>query len=339
MPIADPSRRRSLLGLAAASPLVLAAAPRNDGRLDPALAAAEALEPLHAVIVAQHGEVLAERRFRGPATDRPANVKSVSKSIIAALVGIAIERGHLEGTGQRIAPLLRDKLPSDPDPRLAQVTIGHLLAMRAGLERTSGSFYGSWVSSSDWVRAALGRPFVADPGGPMLYSTGNTHLLSAILTRRTGRTTLDLARDWLGNPLGIRIPPWPRDPQGIYFGGNDMLLSPHALLRFAEMIRQGGRSGGRQVVPEAWIRASWEPQAPSFFTGDFYGYGWFLRRDQAHPRFYAWGFGGQMVHVVPTLGLSIVVTSDPTQRSGGAGGHAAALHRLVEHDIIPALAG
>lgn len=335
-----PRRRLLQLGAAAALPLPALAQPAAgaDPRLAGALAEAAQLAPLHTLIVAQHGEVLAERRFAGPPPDRPVNVKSVSKTMIAALTGIAIARGHLQGVGQPMAPLLRDRLPSHPDPRLAQVTIGNLLAMRAGLERTSGAYYGRWVASPDWVRAALARPFVADPGGPMLYSTGNTHLLSAILTRVTGRPTLQLAQDWLGTPLGIAIPPWPRDPQGIYFGGNDMLLSPRGLLRFAEMVRQGGRLGGATVLPEAWLRAWWQPQAPSFFTGDLYGYGWFLRPVGAEPRFYAWGYGGQMIHLLPGRGLSIVMTSDPTQPAESARAHTRALQALVEQRILPALA-
>ncbi|WP_106409194.1 serine hydrolase domain-containing protein [Teichococcus deserti] len=324
--------RRLLLATPALLPL--AARAEADPRLGPALDAAEALAPLHNLIVARNGAVIAERHYRGPPPDRPANVKSVSKSVIAALVGAAIARGHLEGPDQPIAPILRDRLPANPDPRLARITIGNLLSMQAGLERTSGAYYGQWVASRDWVRAALARPFVADPGGPMLYSTGNTHLLSAILTRVTGRSTHALARDWLAGPLDIALPPWPRDPQGIFFGGNDMLMSPRGLLRFAEMHRLNGQN----VLRPDWITACWTPRTASAFTGDAYGYGWFLRPIGQQPRFYAWGFGGQMAHVLPGLGLSIAMTSDPNQRSGGAGGHARALHELVEQAIVPALA-
>ncbi|WP_235035226.1 serine hydrolase [Roseomonas sp. 18066] len=324
--------RRLLLATPALLPL--AARAEADPRLGPALAAAEGLAPLHNLIIAQHGQVIAERHYRGPPLDRPANVKSVSKSVIATLVGIAIARGHLDGPEQPIAPILRDRLPTNPDPRLARVTIGNLLSMQAGLERTSGAYYGQWVASRDWVRAALARPFVAEPGGPMLYSTGNTHLLSAILTRVTGRSTHALARDWLGEPLDIALPPWPRDPQGIFFGGNDMLVSPRGLLRYAEMHRLDGQN----VLRPDWIAACWTPRTASAFTGDAYGYGWFLRPVGRERRFYAWGFGGQMAHILPDLGLSVVMTSDPNQRSGGAGGHARALHELVEQQIVPALA-
>lgn len=87
----------------------------------------------------------------------------------------------------------------------------------------------------------------------MLYSTGNYHLLSAILTEATGQSTLAYARSRLAEPLNIAIPPWPTDPQGIRFGGNDMRLSPRAMVWFGELYRNGGARDGRQVVPQEWV--------------------------------------------------------------------------------------
>lgn len=306
--------------------------------LEPVLEQAQRLDRLRTLIVARSGEILVERAFRGPPPDRPVNVKSVAKSLISALVGIAIDRGVLQGVAQPIAPILRDRLPKNPDPRLARITIGDLLSMRTGLERTSGPNYGRWVSSHDWVRFALARPFVDEPGGRMLYSTGSSHLLSAILTRASGRTTLQLAREWLGRPLDIAIPPWTRDPQGIYFGGNEMALSPRALLRFGEMYRQGGRADGGQVVSEAWIRASWQARTSSPFTGHSYGYGWFVAQAGSHPVYYAWGYGGQMLYVLPDLALTVVITSDADHPSG-RDGYVRVLHGLLADAIVPAVEG
>ena len=306
--------------------------------LEPVLEQAQRLDRLRTLIVARNGEILIERAFRGPPPDRPVNVKSVAKSLISALVGIAIDRDLLQGVEQPIAPILRDRLPKNPDPRLAWITIGDLLSMRAGLERTSGPNYGRWVSSRDWVRFALARPFVDEPGGRMLYSTGSSHLLSAILTKVSGRTTLQLAREWLGQPLGIAIPPWTRDPQGIYFGGNEMALSPRALLRFGEMYRQDGRIDGGQVVPRTWIEASWRPLTSSPFTGHSCGYGWFVAQAGSHPVYYAWGYGGQMLYVVPDLALTVVITSDPDHPSG-RDGYVRVLHALLADAIVPAVEG
>jgi CubicO group peptidase (beta-lactamase class C family) len=304
----------------------------------PIIAEAESLVPLETLIVAQGGEVLVERGFRGHSTTAPTNIKSASKTIISALVGIAIDKGLLQGAQQKIAPLLSDKLPPDPDPRLNDITLGNLLSMQAGLARTSGRNYGRWVASSDWVRAALAQPFADDPGAGMLYSTGNSHLLSAILTRQSGRSTLALARDWLAPLEGFAIADWMRDPQGIYFGGNQMAMSPRALLAFGELYRNGGRAGGRQVLSEAWIAESWRPRTQSVFHDDLYGYGWFLTRMSGLNVAYAWGYGGQMVYVVPDLSLTAVMTSS-SDRPSARSGHRDDLHALMRRIVAAIKAG
>ncbi|NJC07682.1 serine hydrolase domain-containing protein [Polymorphobacter fuscus] len=297
--------------------------------------AAARLPRIRSLVVVRDGETLAEHRFNGgPPLDRPVNIKSASKSVISALVGIAIDRGVLTGVDQPVLSVLRADAPANPDPRLARLTVGNLLSMQAGLQRTSGEFYGRWVSSPNWVRYALSQPFVEEPGGAMLYSTGSTHLLSAMLTRASGRSTHALAQEWLARPLGIAIPPWSRDGQGIYFGGNEMLMSPRAMARFGELYRTGGVAGGRRLLPAAWIAQSWTPRTVSPWSGGRYGYGWFIGDAGGHPVRFAWGYGGQMIYIVPSLALTVVMTSD----AGGArdGGHIAALHDLLADHIVPA---
>jgi CubicO group peptidase (beta-lactamase class C family) len=284
---------------------------------------------LKTVIIAQHGKMLAARGYRGHSVTAPTNIKSASKSIISALVGIAIEKGLLQGVDQMIAPLFEEDLPPDPDPRIEDITIGNLLSMQAGLTRTSGRNYGRWVASRNWVRTALAQPFADEPGGSMLYSTGSTHLLSAILTRAGGRSTLDLAREWLGPAGDFAITGWHRDPQGIYLGGNQMAMSAKSLLAFGELYRNGGRTAdGRQLIPQSWIEQSWRHRTNSRFTGDGYGYGWFLREIGGHDVRYAWGYGGQMLYVVPSLGLTGVMTSNENRPSGRTG-YRAQLHGLM----------
>ncbi|MDN3517036.1 serine hydrolase [Aquisalimonas lutea] len=295
-----------------------------------------ALERFHSLLVVHHGEPVIEHVVRGPGLDTPVNIKSLSKTVLATLVGIAIDRGVIRGAGQPVTELLGPRVPADAPAGLDAVTVGHLLSMQAGLERVSGAGYGAWVSSDNWVEYALSRPMVGEPGGRMRYSTGNTHVLSAALVEQTGRSTLALARDWLGEPLQITIPDWQRDPQGIHFGGNNMRLSPRALARFGEMIRQGGRYRGTRVVSEAWIRASWQPRGRSRFNNDQYGYGWFITDLSGHAAYYGWGFGGQMLYVVPERALTVVMTSDPTPPSSGT----AYLRRLedVVDGLLPHLA-
>jgi CubicO group peptidase (beta-lactamase class C family) len=327
-----------LSGFAAPSSARAQTSPLDQALLARSVAQAGALPRLHALIVAREGKPVVERVFRGPPLDTAVNIKSASKTIIDALVGIAIGRGLIANVNQPILPLLKARAPAGLDPKIGEVTLDHLLSMRAGLERTSGrQNYGRWVTSPNWISFALTRPFVDEPGGAMLYSTGNTHLLSAILTDASGKNTWELARDWLGKPLAIAIPAWTRDPQGIYFGGNEMALSPRALLRFGEMFRNGGVVDGARVLPESWIRASWTAKTHDRHD-DGYGYGWFISEAHGHPIYYAWGFGGQMLYVVPSLALTIVITSDSTAPFIETDYHCA-LQTLIADGFIPAAIG
>ncbi|WP_295042303.1 serine hydrolase [uncultured Paracoccus sp.] len=326
--------RRTLLLTASLSPLLAAPALAQAG-LSQILAEAERLENLRAVAVWRNEEIAA-RGYHGFTPDRPTNIKSASKSIVSALAGIAIERGELQGPDQPIAPILRADLPADADPRLARVTLGNLLSMQAGLERQSGANYGRWVSSRNWVRSALAAPFTQDPGGRMQYSTASTHLVSAILTRATGRSTLDLARDWLGDVPGFAITGWERDPQGIYLGGNQMAMSTRSLMAFGALYADGGRAGGRQVVTAGWIADSWQPRTASIFSGQGYGYGWFIGEASGRPVRYGWGYGGQMIYGFPATrrqpAMAIAMTSDPDLPSARTG-YRNDLHMLADRIV------
>jgi len=294
------------------------------------------LERTHSVLITRNGEPVLEHDVAGPALDEPANIKSVAKTIISALVGAAIRHGVIESPDQPVVELLGDAVPAGADPRIREITVGHLLSMQAGIERTSGANYGAWVSSDDWVANALSRPFVDEPGGRMLYSTGNTHILSAALTHATGRSTLDLAREWLGDPLNIRIPAWDTDPQGIYLGGNNMLLSPRALARIGDLYHNGGELAGDTVLANGWIEQSWQPRTRSRFTGDAYGYGWFTTELAGETVRYGWGYGGQFLYLVPDLGVTVVVLSDPNPPAERSA-HLRRVHRVLEDEVIPLL--
>jgi len=273
-----------------------------------ALAAANELPRLHSLLVSRRGELLLERYYNGARASRPANVKSASKSVVSALVGIAIDRGLVPDVNTPIETYFPELADTD-DRRRRAITIEHLLTMQSGLQSTSNRYYGTWVVSRNWVRHALSRPMEQDPGTGMEYSTGNTHLLSAVLTRATGTSTWAFAQEALARPLGFELARWPQDPQGVYFGGNDMLLTSRQMLAFGELYLDGGREGGAQVVPESWIERSWIPTGRSRFSGQRYGYGWWIRELAGRQAYYAWGFGGQYIVLVPELDLVVVATS------------------------------
>ena len=336
-----PLERRTVLGALGATTLlpILATGDRAHGSAGSFAAVANRaaeLDQLHALVVARGDDILFSEAFRGSPVDRPVNVKSVSKTLVALLTGIAIDRRVIPGPDATLGELAPELIPEGVDPAVPAITVADLLTMQAGLQRTSGPYYGAWVQSRDWVAHALNRPMVAKPGERFLYSTGSFHVLGAVLAQRADRSLLSLARTWLGDPLGVEVPAWTRDPQGLYLGGNNMALSALALARVGQMVLDDGRWRGRQIVPAEWIRTSWQPRTRSPFSGHAYGYGWFLAEADGHRLAYARGYGGQMLFVVPDLALSVAITSDPT-RPARSHGYAGALHRLLAQDIISAL--
>lgn len=292
--------------------------------------AVAALPQLHSLQIRRGPDLVFEAAPRGPGLENFANIKSCSKSIVALLLGAAIDRGDIASVDLRLGQVAPGILPRNATPGAAEITLQDLVTLRAGLQRTSGANYGEWVSSGNWLADALSRPMVAEPGGRMLYSTGSTHILGAALAEATGESLLAQARARLGIPLGIEVPAWTRDPQGYYLGGNEMALRPTAMLRIATMMRDGGRFEGEQVVSADWIAASVEPRAQSPWSGLAYGYGWFLSRSGY---FLARGYGGQVIAAHPERGLAIAITSDPTRPARSAG-YFGDLMRLLEGPVL-----
>lgn len=301
-------------------------------------AEANQFDQCHALVIKQADAPIVSRVFRGPSIDRFVPIKSVSKTIVAALTGAALERGEIPSLDATLADIAPQLIPKTADPRVNLITIEHLVTMQAGLERTSGANYGNWTSSANWVSDALTRPIVAQPGSRMLYSTGSFHVLGAVLSEVSGQSLLVLARRRLGRPLGIDFPAWTRDPQGRYLGGNEMAMSPLDMIKFGKVYLHGGVSEEERILSPSWVKHSLTPKTRSPFSGLAYGYGWFLGRSGGDDYALARGYGGQVICIVPSLELVVAITSDPT-RPARSGGYFGALLALIERRIIPTARG
>ena len=298
--------------------------------------AAKEQHRIKAVVVSLGGKTVFAKAFRGPSVDRTVNIKSVSKTVVATLLGVARQRSVIDSLDQTLGELAPELIPSGASARIASLTLQNLVTMQAGLERTSGRAYGVWVNSENWIHHVLSRPFVDEPGGRMLYSTGDTHVLGAVLSQLTGRSLYELANDWLGKPLGIKFAPWTRDPQGYYLGGNEMALSPLHLVKLGELYLANGVINGQKLLDPNWVQDAFTPRTRSVYSGDGYGYGWFLRQLADEPAAYARGYGGQVLHVLPNMSLAVVITSDEKQRAR-SNGYMGVLHKLVAEELVAPL--
>lgn len=290
--------------------------------------------PINSIVIHQDGEPVVEKYFNGMNGSRTHNIKSASKSILSLLVGIAIDKGYLEGVNQEIGEFFPEYFDQNPDPVKESITIGDLLTMRSGLQSTSGGNYGRWVLSRNWVHYALDRPLVGEPGVDRIYSTGTTHLLGVILTKASGLSLRDFANRNLFQPMGIRLGGWDLDPNGFYLGGNNMALRPADMAKVGQLMLNVGSWNGEQLVSEEWITRSVVPVTGRTREVN-YGYLWFRRMTNGYHEIYAWGNGSQFIKIIPELDAVIVVTT--RNQSGATRGYRNRLISTLDSEIIPHL--
>lgn len=271
---------------------------------------------MNSLLIVRGGYLVAEH-YRESDGDRLRNLKSVTKSVLSSLIGIAIQTGDLPGVHATLGELLPEQFTSTDDRRKRAITLADLLTMRSGLDwREWEGTTQQMTASPNWVRFVLDRPLVRDPGAAFNYSTGDTQLLAAVLHYATGMSALAFADLYLFDPLGIERRTWPADPQGINVGGAELSLSPRDMAKFGYVILNGGQWDDETLLPAGWVDAAFTPHTPAGAASDHdcerldYGYLWWLRDQGAHPGAQAVGYGGQFVYVIPALDLVVVMTGD-----------------------------
>jgi CubicO group peptidase (beta-lactamase class C family) len=245
--------------------------------------------------------------------------------------------------------------------RIAGITLRQLLTMTAGLpaDPANGDLPNS-LSGPDWVGNVLRGGTAARPGSAFAYSSGGSHLLSAVLTRAVGMSVLDYARPRLFQPLGIdtrnAFEPrtlndkvfaqydkadfaWPKDPTGIQFGFGALKMAPRDLAKLGQLYLDGGRWNGRQVVPASWVKEATSTQVathgPGFAFSEGYGYQWWVTKERGHNAYAAVGFGGQLVEVIPDMKLVLVTAAE----TGDTNLRWEQLRGMVVDAVLPAVGG
>lgn len=286
-----------------------AAAGMDSNRLERASAALAELPYTWSFLVIRDDALVFERYFHGSARKHSNNVHSASKSIWGAALGIAIDQGRIPSADTTIASILPSRYVTVMSPETRTVTVRDLLTMTSGSQWTENATETEIQQTPDWIAATLRLPRAAAPGTLFNYSTGDTHLSSAVLASATGTTACEFVHRHLLAPMGIFAEHWGRDPQGYFSGGYNFYVTPRELAKFGLLYLHDGRWNGEQLVPAAWVKASMTPQVDA---GAPYGYGYdfWLREIAGHHVAMAWGFGGQMVYIVKDLDLVVVMTTN-----------------------------
>ena len=324
-------------------------------RIEQQLAPDPAGERLRAVVVMHEGRVVYEHYQRAHPEDHW-NIDAATTTVLSTLVGIALHEGRIPGLGSTLAQLLPDRA-SSMSPQVARTNLQQVLTMTAGFDVPANNRADLFVRDPDPVGNILGSQ--ANPPGRFFdYSDQGAHLLSAILEHATGMPVLAYARSRLLDPLGIRSRPadeplgsaraltrgdrnrfgWAVDRAGLQDGWNGLRLRPRDLARIGQVFLDDGRWHGRQVVPQNWTRvASLTHVATGYELAPGYGYGWWVDERNSQTVYFAWGYGGQLLEVLPKQQVVAVVLTEQDPTNLVRGFFAAELTSLVGHVIVPAV--
>lgn len=298
-------------------------------RLDDAVRRGE-LRNLHSVLVVRGGRLVVERYYEGRderwgrplgsikfGPDIKHDVRSISKSIVGLLYGIALAEGKVPALDRPLVDQFPDYKDLAADPKRRRMTVAHALTMTLGTEWNEDLSYGdprnsenAMEAAADRYRYVLDRPFVADPGSRWIYNGGATAVLAHLIAAGTGAALFDYARAKLLEPLGIVDAEWVAGSNGEAAAASGLRMLPRDLAKLGPLLLDRGRRDGRQLVPAAWVEESFKPHI-TIEPGRDYGYQWWLGElsKGGHRWVAGFGNGGQHLFLVPALDLVVVITA------------------------------
>jgi CubicO group peptidase (beta-lactamase class C family) len=304
--------------------------PNMGDKLDDAVHTKE-FDNLHAVIVARGGKLVLERYYEGEDKRRGGqalgtvkfgpevkhDLRSVSKSIIGLLYGVALADGKVADLDQSLVAQFPAYEDLAADPKRERMTVRHALSMTLGTEWDEKLPYYDRRNSEtamdlavDRYRYVLEPPMVAEPGTQWTYNGGATAVVAHLISRGTGQPLLDYARETLFEPLGITDVEWIVDSDGEPFAASGLRMRPRDLAKIGQLVLNRGTWVDSQVVPSDWLDQSFMPGVRA--SGGFeYGYHWWLGESRNDDRRWrgAFGNGGQRLVIVPSLELVVVITA------------------------------
>jgi CubicO group peptidase (beta-lactamase class C family) len=306
--------------------------------LDAAFDAMGDLLHVRGMVVVRDGYVVGEQHWYGEAATLR-DSRSVTKSVISLLVGIAIDHGFIGSIDEPMVDYLPDSLvPTDQAKH--EIRIVHLLTQTSGFEWNEDEDVVGWLSADRPTREILDTPMAATPGTVFNYNTAATHLLSVVLTEATGMRTIEFADAYLFTPLNIGERSWIRAD---YWenGGAGLALRTEDAAKIGVMCIDGGMFNDQRVVSHYWVNRSQYPTVHGL--GQFgplverhYGWLWWLDRGGEHHYNLAWGWGGQFVLCVPALKLVVAVHSPWNVSANTARQREAAVLDIIVNQIVPA---
>lgn len=285
---------------------------------------------IDSITIVRNGRIVLDAYFWPFSKEDKHSIHSCTKSVMSALIGIAIHNGYIQDVNQPITDFFPDKAFANMDDLKRSITLEDLLMMASGF-KCEDSWRYFWKGliemhySPDWAQYVLDLPMARRPGETFEYCNGVSYLLSVIIQNTTKMRTLDFTRMHLFDPLGIQDIGWDTSPQGIDIGYGQMRLTPHDMAKFGWLYLNRGRWGKRQVIPPAWVDVSTKRHLDAR-PFDHYGYQWWV---DSKNYYMAVGYKGQRIFVVPDKNMVAVFTGDLS------GKESLASKKLLDTYVIP----
>ncbi|MGE6257271.1 serine hydrolase domain-containing protein [Heyndrickxia sporothermodurans] len=279
---------------------------------------------INGIVVVRNGYIAYEKYYNGYGPDDTHHVASVTKSIISALIGIAIDAGYIQNIDQKVLDFFPDYVPDANDSQKREITLRHLLTMTVPYP------FEEWhepldklCMQPDWVKYTLDILGQKGSIGTFKYSTAGVHLLSSIITRTTGKSAREFANERLFKPIGIKEIPdyemksfgfedlfgknvkgWVKDPNNNSTGGWGLTLRPRDMARFGLLYVNRGIWNKQQIISESWINES------TAMNPNKYGYLWWLYEEEEVLAYSALGDGGNIICSIPEKELVVAIASE-----------------------------
>jgi CubicO group peptidase (beta-lactamase class C family) len=312
----------------------------------------DSMPSLGSFLVSVGGNIVYEHYFHGATKETAFNIKSITKSVVSAIAGIAKSQGKLPDLNTPVLTLFpefskprssssdvwfaNDKASEDSIRRTLRLR--DLLTMQTGWEWNDfGPVVNVFINSADPVRFTMDIPFAESPGTRFTYCSAATSLFSAALAKCIKTDLKSFATTHLFEPVGMTLVRWDKDPVGRYVGASEMYMTSRSLLRFGMMYLNKGKVNGKQILSERWINESTGEQAVLNYwdilpNANGYGYYWWRRKINGQQACIASGAGGQIITVIPGLNMVIVANCLLNAQNRGRE-EIARIHAFVEEVV------
>jgi len=272
-------------------------------------------------IISKNGNIVFQEYYNGKTKDSLCDVQSLAKGIMSILIGIAIDKEYIKSEDETIEKYFQSEFKDLKNENKKAITIKHILNQTSGLSWKGYLEHEEWLNSENPISYVLGKNLENEPGKKYNYNSGATHLLSVILSKTTGKTTLEFANEVLFKPLEINQINWQKRNGGYYDGsGLGIKMKPIDLMKIGQLLNKNGNLSGKQIISEQWIKKLFNEDEKSItewgLRNSKHGFCWYKSEFKGNTIDYGMGYGGQFIIMIPNKELIIVTTHNHDTQNG-----------------------